>query len=124
MTGSQPPKRRPGAQPGNQNALKHGFYSARFKEAEKRDLEAQVRGGLEDEIAMLRVSIRRLLEWAPARGEREGLAEAVARLNALGQAAARIASLLKTQKRLAQDAGEVSTALSQALDEVMKELRA
>jgi hypothetical protein len=122
MSGGETPKRKPGAQPGNLNALKHGFYSRRFKEAEKRDLAAHT-GGLEDEIAMLRVSIRRLLEWTPARGERVELAEAVARLNALGQAAARLAGLLRTQKRLAEGAGEVSSALSQALDEVMKELK-
>ncbi len=56
-------KRKRGAQPGNTNALKHGFYSKALKEAEKIELEAaRDLDGLDDEIALLRVKIKSLVE--------------------------------------------------------------
>jgi hypothetical protein len=56
--------RRPGGQPGNRNALKHGFYSKLFKPGELDDLNAVLADGLTDEIAMLRVVVRRLFALA------------------------------------------------------------
>jgi hypothetical protein len=53
--------RNKGAQPGNTNALKHGFYSRFFKEGEVTDLSS-LAPDLTDEIAMLRVITRRLLD--------------------------------------------------------------
>ena len=51
--------RKRGAQPGNTNALKHGFYTKNFSLAERRGLEATQEIVLADEIALLRVLIRR-----------------------------------------------------------------
>ena len=59
---SSPPLRRPGAPLGNCNALKHGFYSRRFKEAE---LDAVHKAGflsLADEIRALRRSVHAAVE--------------------------------------------------------------
>ncbi len=57
-----------GAQPGNQNARKHGFYSKALKEAEKLELaEAADVDGLDAEIAVLRLKLRQLLEEHPDR---------------------------------------------------------
>ena len=58
--------RKRGAQKGNQNARKHGFYSRILDEAEQMDFElgAGVEG-LDDEIALLRVKIKSLLEHDP-----------------------------------------------------------
>jgi len=55
-----------GAPKGNQNARKHGFYSKVLDEAEKLDFE-QATGveGIDDEIALLRVKIKSLLEHDP-----------------------------------------------------------
>ena len=54
--------RKRGAQPSNQNAFKHGFYSDQFKLAEKTGLN-QIQGtDLTEEIKLLRVQIRRYLE--------------------------------------------------------------
>jgi hypothetical protein len=58
------PKRKRGAQPGNTNALKHGFYSHRFNNLEISDLNTALSDGLTDEIALLRVIIRRVFEYA------------------------------------------------------------
>ncbi len=58
--------RKRGASKGNQNARKHGFYSKVLNEAERLDLEL-VSGveGIDDEIALLRVKIKSILEKDP-----------------------------------------------------------
>ena len=55
-----------GAPKGNQNARKHGFYSKILDKAEQLDFE-QATGveGIDDEIAVLRVKIKSLLERDP-----------------------------------------------------------
>ncbi len=55
-----------GAPKGNQNARKHGFYSRVLDEAEQLDFElATGVEGIDDEIALLRVKIKALLENDP-----------------------------------------------------------
>ncbi len=59
-------KRQRGAPKGNQNARKHGFYSKVLDEAEKLDFElASDVNGIDDEIALLRVKIKSVLEKDP-----------------------------------------------------------
>jgi len=59
-------RRRRGAPKGNQNARKHGFYSKVLDEAEQLDFElAAGVNGIDDEIALLRVKIKSLLENDP-----------------------------------------------------------
>ena len=58
--------RKRGAPKGNQNARKHGFYSKVLDEAEQLDLElASDVEGIDDEIALLRVKIKSILEKDP-----------------------------------------------------------
>jgi len=58
--------RKRGAPRGNQNARKHGFYSKVLDEVERLDLElAQGVEGVDDEIALLRVKIKSILESDP-----------------------------------------------------------
>jgi len=58
--------RRRGAPKGNQNARKHGFYAKVLDEAEQLDLElASGVEGIDDEIALLRVKIKSILEKDP-----------------------------------------------------------
>ena len=55
-----------GAPNGNQNARKHGFYSKVLDEAERLNFElATDVEGIDDEIALLRVKIKSLLERDP-----------------------------------------------------------
>ena len=55
-----------GAPKGNQNARKHGFYSRVLDEAEQIDFQlATGVEGIDDEIALLRVKIKSLLEHDP-----------------------------------------------------------
>jgi len=113
-------KRKPGAQPRNTNALKHGFYSRRFRQLELFDLEDALKDGLNDEIALLRVIIRRV--FAIASNEGQELETWFKALSTLGLAASRLASLLRTQRTLADDPSNVASALSQAIGEVCDEL--
>jgi len=58
--------RKRGAQKGNQNARKHGFYSSVLDEEQQRDLQiATDVEGLDDEIALLRVKIKSLVQRDP-----------------------------------------------------------
>ncbi len=59
-------KRKRGAPRGNQNARKHGFYSKVLNETEQLDFElAAGVNGIDDEIALLRVKIKSILEHDP-----------------------------------------------------------
>jgi len=55
-------KRERGAPKGKQNARKHGFYDKVFDEADRLDFElASGVNGIDDEIALLRVTIKSIL---------------------------------------------------------------
>ena len=92
---SQPRKR--GAPRGNINALKHGFYSKRFKNGEIEDLIRVDGTNVQDEIAMLRVITRRAADLSE-----EGLSpsEVLEFYNIIGTLCMRISTLLRTQKML------------------------
>jgi hypothetical protein len=54
------PKRKRGAPYGNQNAVKHGFYSRKLDPADRLDLDiAAGVEGVDEEIALLRLQIRK-----------------------------------------------------------------
>jgi uncharacterized protein YjcR len=119
MTTATTSAKKRGGQPGNKNALKHGFYSEGFKPDEVDDLSALEGVDLSDEIKMLRVIMRRMFEQIGAEKSITDWAEA---LNALGAASTRLAGLLRTQKLIAGSGSEVTDALSQALREVTSEI--
>lgn len=118
--------RKRGGQPGNFNALKHGFYSRRFTASEAEDLEARLCEGLSDEIAMLRVAVRRLfyiVSDAGAEDQREqDLEKLMGTINTLGMGAIRIGSLLKLQHMLGAKENDTASVISQALTDIAKEL--
>jgi hypothetical protein len=108
-----------GGQPGNINAIKHGFYSRRFRDLEAKDLETVPVEGLEGEIALMRVMIRRVFDYANDNaGDLEGW---TGTLSALGAASTRLAGMLRTQKLFAGSKSDALDALSKALAEVTSE---
>jgi hypothetical protein len=120
--------KRRGAQPGNLNALKHGFYSRSFKDLENKDLEVMLAQDLESEIAMLRVVARRAFELstAPAEGDADpgqSLDKAIHVMNSLGMASIRLGSLLKIQAMLGKRESDIGATISEALKEVARELK-
>jgi hypothetical protein len=56
------PTRRRGAPPGNLNNFKHGFYSRRIKKRDLSGLESTDVSGLVEELALIRIYTRRLVE--------------------------------------------------------------
>jgi hypothetical protein len=113
-------KRARGAQPNNTNAVKHGFYSRRFDHLETSDLDIALLNGLDDEIALLRVIIRRVFDYTNSADQT--LDTWSTALGTLGAASTRLAHLLRTQKLLGGKESDTASALSQALSEVTREL--
>jgi uncharacterized protein YjcR len=118
------PQRKRGAQPGNKNAIKHGFYSRYYRRRELSDLDLQAaamddRQALAEEIAMLKILIRRVLELNE--GE-TSLGEAIDILTALSLAANRMANMIKVQKTIFGDESSYSVLLQKALEEAARRL--
>jgi len=100
--------RNKGAQPANQNARKHGFYSRALTEAEKVQLdEASFVEGLDEEIALLRVKLRELVENEPDR------------IDLYLEAANTIARLIRTRYQITS---EQKRSLKDAITNVLAEV--
>lgn len=97
-----------GSQPANQNARKHGFYSRALSEAEGIEIEAasQVEG-IDEEIALLRVKLRELIENQPDRVELHF------------EAANTIARLVRTRYQISK---EQKKSLKEAITKVLTEV--
>lgn len=112
--------RKIGAQPGNVNAWKHGFYSRRYKALEIRDLEAVLHNNLDDEIALLRVMIRRVFEFADKEAETLDDWESV--LTTLGAASTRLAGLIRVQHLSTGKSQNIEDLLAEAIGEAAHEI--
>ncbi len=110
-------KRKRGGQPGNINALRHGFYSSLFKPLEAKDLEDILSTGLEDEIAILRVATRRAFKLA---NDADDIDQMIKALGALGLVSIRTSRFLKVHKEIG-DGDLALDATSTAFNEVLKE---
>jgi len=75
-------------------------------------------GDLHDEIAMLRVALRRVLDLSEGISD---LAQAVRWLNTMSIASTRLASLLRTQRLLLGNDARIAETISQALSDVLKD---
>ena len=114
-------KRKSGGQPGNLNAFKHGFYSRRFRALELSDLSEVLTDNLDDEIALLRVIIRRVFEMADK--DAETLEDWSMALSTLGAASTRLAGLLRTQQIITGGKGtDVIDQISEAIGKAAHEL--
>ena len=108
------PKRRPGAQPGNTNAIKHGFYSNALDRAGRQvykqalDLSPT---DLTDEIAILRTRLELLLKAEPGNME------------LVVKAAGQLARLAATHYHLSgTDADHLAGAMANVLDDIERTL--
>jgi uncharacterized protein YjcR len=101
-------KRKSGAPKGNRNARKHGFYSRVLDEAELLDFElAAGVEGFDDEIALLRVKIKSLLENDPEN------------IKLLMTATAALANLVKAKYNITK---KQKQGLKEAIENVLKEV--
>jgi hypothetical protein len=90
-------KRPRGAPAGNNNALKHGFYARRLPSSHLAGLESTDVDNLKDEITVLRIFIRRVVDLG---GEVEDLGVAVNLLRIISFATMGINRLVRTQASL------------------------
>jgi hypothetical protein len=97
-----------GAPKGNQNARKHGFYSRSLTEAEKLEMEEAVYvEGIDQEIALLRIKLRELVENEPDR------------IDLHLEAANTIARLVRTRYQISK---EQKNSLKEAITKVLTEV--
>ena len=108
-------KRKRGAQPGNQNALRHGFFSHSFTDAEMDRLDQDIEGEFTDEIALARTNAARLAELLKDY-KIMSLDDVVSASNALNNYLDRIQSLSRAQRFMYRN----QTTLEQALEELSK----
>ncbi len=99
-----------------------GFYAGIFLPGELADLKQALATSLTGEIDMLRVVMRRVFNRLIE--ESDDLKAWVAALNVLSAATQRLAGLVRTEQQLGEERAGVAGALSQALNEVLKELGA
>lgn len=97
-----------------------GFYGSQFSALEVRDLSDTSSHGLRDEIALLKVAIRRFVEQTLASSD--DFEDGVKLLNTLGSALGRLARLVVSNRKLEGDQSEDS-ALQKALKEVLQRIQ-
>ena len=110
--------RRRGAPPGNLNALKHGFYSRKFHPLEITDLDSCESAGLADEISMMRVHIRRVVDLGH---KAKTLPQSIDLLRALSLAVTSLTRLMRVQKYISGSGG-LEDDLKKALADLDKEM--
>jgi hypothetical protein len=113
-----PPRRR-GAPNGNQNAVKHGFYSRMFHTTDIEDLDDSPAINLADEIILLRVFIRRAIE---SNDTQLDFPESLELLRVLSLASLSINRLIRTQHLLTPP-GRSMADLHQALAQMIADLK-
>lgn len=112
--------RKRGAQPGNANNLKHGFYSRQFKGVIQHDLDRHSFTGLTDEITALRVFLRETLELIGRPTNEKHALDCLQRLSAGFYALSR---LVRTQLVLNLSGKETNDLLEEAIQETLAEMR-
>ena len=90
-------KRRRGAQLGNKNAFRHGFYSDQFKQAERINLSQIQNTDLTNEIEVVRVQILRYLEAETLAANQIDYETRLQALRTVSLAAESLTRLIRTQ---------------------------
>ena len=120
MPPTSSPKRPRGAPKGNFNAVKHGFYTRRLHKRDLNGVESTDTSGLIEEIALIRVFTRRLLEAINPDTDAYELAEF---LRALCLASSNLTRIVKTQFLIAAAGPGMDEEISAAIIQVNAELR-
>lgn len=108
--------RRRGAQPGNRNALKHGYYSRLFKSVELGALSKIPAADLSPEIDLVRLSVSRFLEALNSAPESVDVETRLSILRAIILSADSINSLVRTQAILSLAGGAADETSAQLTD--------
>ncbi len=100
------PHKKRGAPRGNRNALKHGFYSAAFKDRERRLLSHPSAAELSTEIELLRVANYRFVQALTASADPLDVKTQLAALRAVNLSILSIRRLLHARALLALLSGD------------------
>jgi len=114
------PKRSRGGQPGNLNALKHGFYTRRFTHTDLAGVESTDFNSLMEEIAIIRLYARRLIELD---NQSTDISQVTNILRILCLASLTITRLVKTSQFLQVNANTTSSDLHKALEHLTNVLK-
>ena len=97
-----------GGQPGNQNARKHGFYSSSLDKEQRRILkQAGQERGLDGEIDLLRLKIKKLIQ------------DDSDNVRLIAQASLALARLLRYREELSRNNGDD---MSQGIENILNEI--
>lgn len=137
-TGRKPPSsgRKPGAQKGNKNAEKHGFYSTQFTAEQNKRLATSDRTDLQSEIDLLRVCLDRLykqIDMDPVYQQgkdADGLIIAtnqrddhyLRQLNTLSIMTQSLSTSIRTQYLTKGKGGQIELTIMEALEELRLEM--
>jgi len=122
--------RKPGAQAGNKNAMRHGFYALRFTADQNNRLDNQKPVDVESEIALIRVCIEKLrdeLNFEPAYLTDAQQNETrddhyLKALNTLSIMTQSLSTLVRTQHLIHGKTGDVQDSILRALEELRLEM--
>ena len=126
----KPAKRKRGAQAGNKNNLRHGFYSKNFTADERKRLDAQDSIDVLAEINLIRVCVDKLTNQISfdevTRTDDNGTefrdAHYLAQLNTLSAMTQAIATLVRTHYLTHGKTGDVQSSILAALEELRLEM--
>lgn len=110
-------KKKPGGQPGNLNALKHGRYTRLVPPDNAKELPHLLSSNLEEEIRMLRQATRRLFRLADQSND---IDQWIKVLGALGLASIRTSRLLKSRDSIG-DGDQAIEEITAAIREVLED---
>jgi hypothetical protein len=122
--------RKGGAQPGNKNAEKHGFYSASFSAEESKRIADTDGTSIQSEIDLLRVCMDRLLQeldmlentHTDTQGNTTRDSHYLAQLNTLAIMSQSLSTLIRTQHLTKGKGGAVEQGILEALAELRLEM--
>ena len=127
---SKPTGKRPGAQAGNKNALRHGFYAKGFTADESKRLDKEKADDVLSEIALLRVCIGKLQNeldfdenWhSDDKGNSTRDDHYLRQLNTLGIMTQSLSTLTRTHYLTRGRSGDVTDSILRALEELRLEM--
>jgi len=130
MTKPKGKARKPGAQPNNKNAEKHGFYSKNFSADEKKRIDDTDRFSLEHELDLLRVHIDRLtkevsfdeISHTDQQGNTTRDGHYLSQLNTLSIMIQSLSTLFRTHYLTRGKGGVIEKGIQEALEELRLEL--
>jgi hypothetical protein len=114
-----PSPRRRGAQLGNINALKHGFYTRRINQRDISGVENTNIKGLAEEIALIRIFTRKLVESCDPSTDLYDLAGT---LRAICLASTTITRIIKAQAFISSDPTDFYNSVDEAIRQVRIEM--